>query len=245
MTLYRLGSKNKLQQSQHKGTKRRAFLRVLGVFIVFITLVDILPKGFSYFEQAPRHSVKSTKTAEDEGIKVTSVTSAIALTALGYGIKSLSEDSQCTTYECWAKELGDFFNKDLLNDDLPFTDQDMKKLIGRTVLKTTLNEQQKKQLTAHLFTQYVANKADQVVTNPMTPNTEIKKIAKQTKQPANAAREYSIIAWSKGIINDLGLGFGWAAFYFTVLTALWGGQTLGKKIVGIKVLQLDGTPLTL
>ena len=42
-----------------------------------------------------------------------------------------------------------------------------------------------------------------------------------------------------------GLGFGWASFYFTVSTALGGGQTLGKKILGIKVLQLDGTPLSL
>jgi hypothetical protein len=245
ITLYRLGSKNKLQQAQHKATKRRAFLRVLGILIVFVTLVDVLPKGFSYFEQAPQHIVKSTKIAEDDGIKVTSMTSAIVLTALGYGIKSLTEDSQCTAYGCWAKELGDFFNKNLLDDDLSLTDQDIKKLISRAVLKTNLNEQEKKQLTAQLFTQYVANKVDQVTTNPITPNTEVKKRVKQTKKSANAISEYSLIAWFKGIINDLGLGFGWAAFYFTVLTSLWGGQTLGKKIVGIQVIQLDGTPLTL
>ncbi len=56
---------------------------------------------------------------------------------------------------------------------------------------------------------------------------------------------YSIIEWIKGIINDLGLGFGWATFYFTAFIALGQGQTLGKKLLGIKVLQLDGTPLSL
>jgi len=245
ITLYRLGSKNKHQQDQHKGTKRRAFLRVLGVFIVFVTLIDVLPKGFSYFEQAPRDVVNTTKSSDDDGIKITSMTSAIELTAIGYGIKSLTEESQCTDYDCWAKALGNFFNDDLLDDELSLTVQDIKKLLNRAVLKTNLNTQEKNRLKAQLFTQYIANKADQVAINPIIPNTEIKKIAKQTKQPENATSEYSIIAWIKGIINDLGLGFGWAAFYFTVLTALWGGQTLGKKIVGIKVLQLDGTPLTL
>jgi len=56
---------------------------------------------------------------------------------------------------------------------------------------------------------------------------------------------YSIVEFIKSLIEDLGLGFGWAAFYFTVLTSIWKGQTLGKKVFNIKVLQLDGTPLSL
>lgn len=57
--------------------------------------------------------------------------------------------------------------------------------------------------------------------------------------------EYSLISWAKGILNDLGLGFGWAAFYFTVFTAWFDGQTLGKKLLRIRVIQLDGTGLSL
>ncbi|WP_076414869.1 RDD family protein [Shewanella sp. UCD-KL12] len=56
---------------------------------------------------------------------------------------------------------------------------------------------------------------------------------------------YSLISWAKGILNDLGLGFGWAAFYFTVFTAWFDGQTLGKKLFSIRVIQLDGTKLSL
>ena len=49
----------------------------------------------------------------------------------------------------------------------------------------------------------------------------------------------------KGLIDDLGLGFGWAAFYFTVFTAWFDGQTLGKKLLRNRVIQLDGTKLSL
>ena len=63
--------------------------------------------------------------------------------------------------------------------------------------------------------------------------------------PVEKKPTYSIVKLIIGIIDDLGLGFGWAAFYFTVFTALWQGQTPGKKALGIKVLQLDGTPLSL
>jgi hypothetical protein len=51
---------------------------------------------------------------------------------------------------------------------------------------------------------------------------------------------YSIIEWVKGIMSDLGLGLGWAALYFSVFTAWWRGQTIGKKLLGIEVVKLDG-----
>ncbi|MDO6447594.1 RDD family protein [Colwellia sp. 1_MG-2023] len=56
---------------------------------------------------------------------------------------------------------------------------------------------------------------------------------------------YKGVEWGKGVINDLGLSFGWAVFYFTVLTALWNGQTPGKKLLKIRVIQLDGSPLSI
>lgn len=55
----------------------------------------------------------------------------------------------------------------------------------------------------------------------------------------------SVLAWIKGFMSDMGLGFGWAAFYFTVFTAKYDGQTLGKKLLGIRVIQLDGAKISL
>ncbi len=46
------------------------------------------------------------------------------------------------------------------------------------------------------------------------------------------------------ITEDLGLGFGWLALYFTAFTVGWRGYTPGKRLFGIRVIRLDGEPLT-
>jgi uncharacterized RDD family membrane protein YckC len=53
-----------------------------------------------------------------------------------------------------------------------------------------------------------------------------------------------LLAWGEGVLDDIGFGFGWAAAYFTLLTALWNGQTLGKRVFGLRVLRLNGKPLS-
>ncbi len=56
---------------------------------------------------------------------------------------------------------------------------------------------------------------------------------------------HSVVAWIKGIFADLGIGVGWAVFYFTATIAWCHGQTVGKKLMRIKVIQLDGKELNL
>ena len=51
----------------------------------------------------------------------------------------------------------------------------------------------------------------------------------------NAASDFS---------RSFGLTFGWAGVYFTLCLAWLRGRTLGKWIVGTRVLRLDGRPLT-
>ncbi|MGJ8680196.1 RDD family protein [Paraglaciecola sp.] len=77
--------------------------------------------------------------------------------------------------------------------------------------------------------------------NLSTPNSQSAEIHIGTDKPNST----SIVDWIKGTLDDLGLGFGWAAFYFSVSTAWWKGQTPGKKFVGIKVLKLDNSELNL
>ena len=62
---------------------------------------------------------------------------------------------------------------------------------------------------------------------------------------AGEVEAHSLVQWAKGLLDDLGIGIGWAALYFTVFSAWWNGQTPGKKLFGIRVVQLDGTPITL
>ncbi|HUS24214.1 MAG TPA: RDD family protein [Candidatus Binatia bacterium] len=56
---------------------------------------------------------------------------------------------------------------------------------------------------------------------------------------------HSLLAWARGLLDDLGIGLGWAALYFTAFCAWWDGQTPGKRLVNIRVVQLDGSPTTL
>lgn len=57
-----------------------------------------------------------------------------------------------------------------------------------------------------------------------------------------------VFAWIKdlvgGAVNELGFGFGWASIYLTIMTSWWKGQTVGKRIMKIRVLRLDGEPIT-
>lgn len=72
-------------------------------------------------------------------------------------------------------------------------------------------------------------------------------VAADTEPPRGRTREavHSVIEWGKGLLDDLGIGLGWAALYFTVFPAWWIGQTPGKKLLGIRVVQLDGSPISL
>jgi hypothetical protein len=45
-------------------------------------------------------------------------------------------------------------------------------------------------------------------------------------------------------LHRLGVGFGWAAFYFTLLPFAWQGRTVGKRLLGLRIVELTGRPLT-
>ncbi len=60
---------------------------------------------------------------------------------------------------------------------------------------------------------------------------------------AAARQERGIIRFLRQVADDLGLGFGWSGLYFTAFTALWRGQTPGKRLLRIQVLRLDGKPM--
>lgn len=65
----------------------------------------------------------------------------------------------------------------------------------------------------------------------------------RTRQELRDVREAGILGWISRLVDDLGLAFGWGAIYMTVFMTWWNGQTPGKKLLRIRVRQLDGTPL--
>lgn len=56
-------------------------------------------------------------------------------------------------------------------------------------------------------------------------------------EPSGVMRLLEIVA------DDLGIGLGWAGAYFTLFLVLLGGQTPGKKLLGCRVIHLNGTPI--
>jgi uncharacterized RDD family membrane protein YckC len=52
------------------------------------------------------------------------------------------------------------------------------------------------------------------------------------------------VGWLRSIADELGFGFGWASLYFTVMTTWWKGRTIGKRALKIRVIRLDGQPIT-
>lgn len=50
-------------------------------------------------------------------------------------------------------------------------------------------------------------------------------------------------AWDR-LLASVGLSFGWGLVYFSLLPAWWNGQTLGKKLLRLRVVELTGKALT-
>jgi hypothetical protein len=59
-----------------------------------------------------------------------------------------------------------------------------------------------------------------------------------------ARQRRGILSFLRSSADDFGLTFGWSGLYFTGFLALWNGQTPGKRIARIRVLRLDGKPMT-
>jgi len=85
-----------------------------------------------------------------------------------------------------------------------------------------------------------------VETTPITINRDDGIDMATSTSPNEASQpEAGLISWGKAILSDLGIGFGWAAVYFSVFPVLWRGQTPGKKLMNIRVLALNGNYMNL
>jgi hypothetical protein len=60
---------------------------------------------------------------------------------------------------------------------------------------------------------------------------------------AAASESGGVMSALRSFADDLGLGFGWTGLFFTASLALWNGYTPGKRLLGIRVIRLDGRPV--
>lgn len=82
--------------------------------------------------------------------------------------------------------------------------------------------------------------------------SELRGNVRELREENSTLRSEKEEAESRGILgtllkwlDDLGLGFGWTGLYFTFFTVMMRGQTPAKRLFGIRVLRLDGQPITL
>ncbi len=61
---------------------------------------------------------------------------------------------------------------------------------------------------------------------------------------ARAARPRTLREQAVELADSVASRFGWGIVYFSLLPAWWGGQTLGKRALRLRVLQLTGEPVT-
>ncbi len=251
--LFRLGSKKRAQEKEKiKGYKRRAFMRFIAALMVFVILLDTLPMLMDNSQESSNAITAETPVNLKQGILI-----------LGFTLNTINKmiESECGQLNCWKKELSTVTSEILLiNKESSFnlSEEQLKGAFSDISKATKLNLDDRRELEQFFLRTYQEEAAKELVIGKelehvppnITNNVDLavkanEQYKKVEKIESSSKPEYSIIELVKGIINDLGLGFSWATFYFTVLTSFYGGQTLGKKALGIKVLQLDGTPLTL
>jgi uncharacterized RDD family membrane protein YckC len=255
-----------------KGRKRRAFYRLMAAFIIFLVLIDILPPllnpllGDNSNEQISE-KLNSAGVLVDPGDLT--LEQKVELTVLAAATFKKVKDNDCTTANCWQEALSEVPEQLSL---LSIPKSQAKELFTDIANETELTKKQRQQLSTRLNEQYLqlalangnqaavpeeSRGAEQLNSpgvnvasdNSVKPSTSENQPAAQ-QEPKTVTEQgqpsYSLTDLLMGFIEkDLGLGFGWAAFYFTVFTAWWQGQTPGKRLMKIKVLQLDGTPLSL
>jgi hypothetical protein len=70
------------------------------------------------------------------------------------------------------------------------------------------------------------------------------RIATLEAELASARKPLSLRKHLSRLLDDIGAGLGWGIVYFSLLPAWWNGQTLGKKLLRLRVIELTGQPLT-
>jgi hypothetical protein len=273
VTLYYLGNKKRaLNSNKKRGHKRRKIMRFVAAFMVFIVLLDTIPPLLKYFsaEEAESqlsdpdnsfsfpNSVALTAT-ELSAIKTIADSDCEKLNCWQAELGTVAEQAATVSYERDIKLSKAQFHETFSNftEEIELSSNEQEQLVES--MYDSFNKKFSNLVTDNKKSLYVekpsetttllADEIPQVDQNKDTVyvDGEGEKLAgdEQLKEEKTKKPVYSVIKWVKGIIEDLGLGFGWATFYFTAFIALGKGQTIGKKLLGIKVLQLDGTPLSL
>jgi len=221
--------------------------KVISVFGLYTTWVV---RGFSFLVIVAGFYASSQLFVDSDNESSNDTSETIAQATL-IGL-SAYQGGQCETALCWQPHLttlidsrivlspkitstgvAEIIDETLEDSDLPVLELEM--------LKTwalTQPQWQDAQLNAARLPS-VDNTLDSTLKEAGLDKPEESK-KKETSEPATSPMQ-----WLFGVIDDLGLGFGFAAVYFTCFTAWFSGQTLGKMLLNIRVVHLSNKPMGL
>lgn len=77
---------------------------------------------------------------------------------------------------------------------------------------------------------------------------QVRRLQRQLNREHEAAAEAAAAEhWRERLRRfglDFGVSYGWSLVYFTMLPVWWRGQTLGKRLFGLRVIEITGKPMT-
>ncbi|WP_374563705.1 RDD family protein [Ideonella sp.] len=71
-----------------------------------------------------------------------------------------------------------------------------------------------------------------------------RQLAKERQAAEEAAKAENWRERLRRLGLDFGVSYGWSLVYFTMLPTWWRGQTLGKRLFGLRVVEITGKPMT-
>jgi hypothetical protein len=88
--------------------------------------------------------------------------------------------------------------------------------------------------------QAAASTPEQLLVQARQRITQLEEQLAQARRP----RPWTLRTEIARLADAVGASFGWSIVYFTLLPAFWNGQTLGKRLLQLQVVELAGQPLT-
>ena len=254
-TFFRAGNRLKQKKRFNAG---RIFLRLLTAGLLFVVALGV-------FDEFGDNSENTNVFSEHDsgGIELSNTNKLEVLgTTAKYLIQTAEliddiEEGECRdAYDCW-QDLGEQISEDVSKLSLPNKEslgvlhkfieasEDSLSPAQRTSLQRHLDTDFEQRQKAKGITFYGSPSDTNEVSVPSPTDSELygDDAAKQINNLPE--KESNIVESLKELVEEYGWVVGWALFYFSLFTAWWKGQTPGKRLMGIKVIKLDGGVLNL
>jgi hypothetical protein len=236
-TFFRAGNRLKTKK---RFNGARIFLRLLVALLLFVVamgIVDEINENDAFDNNQP--DVSENNDINVGGIEIVAISAKYLLETKEMKEKITAGDCE-PAYDC-VETLGEELIQDII--DIGFNKDAIDGVLEGylSAVSENLNTEQQAELSNHLLNIVATNYKSESLEEPLSTEVKVNKALEDKEN----TKSKGLLNWLEDLVEELGLGFGWAAFYFSIFTAWWKGQTPGKKLMGMKVIKLDNKALNL